>query len=51
MIERFQGGAGKAPLVDELAWQTLLTGPPELASEAADAGGLVEFTADIRGMA
>jgi predicted nucleotide-binding protein len=46
MIERFQGDKGKALLVDELARQKLLIGPPELAAEAADAGELVEFAPD-----
>lgn len=45
MIERFQGDAGKALLVDELRRGKLLIGSPELASEAADAGELVEFPA------
>jgi len=46
MIERFQGESGKRLLIDELSRQTLLVGPPELASEAAEAGELVEFLPD-----
>lgn len=46
MINRFTGDAGRPFLLEELARQKLLVGPPELAAGAADAGELVEFAAD-----